>query len=66
MDTLSEIETDFRVMGRLTDGKEVVGAGLKRGQANSNDEHAAIETSEGCFYSTWPEEKAANSEHGKT
>ena len=63
---LSEIETDSRVMGRPTDGKEVVGAGPERGQASSNDEHAATETSEGCFYPTWPEEKAANGEHSKT
>lgn len=60
LDTLSEIETDFRATGRPADGKEVAGAGLERGQASSNDEHAATKTSEGCFYSTWPEEKAAN------
>lgn len=39
LDTLSEIETDFRVTGRLADGKEVVGTGLERGQASSSDEH---------------------------
>ena len=54
LDTLSEIKTDFRVTRRPADGKEIVGAGLERGQASSNDEHAATETSEGCFYSTWP------------
>ena len=43
LDSLCEIETDFRVSRRTTDGEERIGGSLKGGETSTHDELATAE-----------------------